>query len=61
MDVAVPALEDLAAWQRVIDGYQPLFEPLAANASVGLAPRFFTDATGARRKVRLSAIPSTGA
>lgn len=58
MDIAVTALEDLAAWQRMIDGYQPLFEPLAANAAVGLVPRFFTDAAGARRN---AAMPSTPA
>jgi hypothetical protein len=58
MDVAVAALEDLAAWQRVIDGYAPLFEPLATGAAVGLVPRFFVDATGTRRS---TAMPSTPA
>ncbi|HSD53084.1 MAG TPA: hypothetical protein VLC47_02930 [Burkholderiales bacterium] len=56
MDVAVSALEDLAAWQRVIDGYAPLFEPLATGVAVGLAPRFFVDAIGTRRS---TAMPST--
>ncbi|HSD42787.1 MAG TPA: hypothetical protein VLD36_13080 [Burkholderiales bacterium] len=56
MDVAIAALEDLAAWQRVIDGYQPLFEPLAMGAAVGLVPRFFVDANGTRRS---AAMPST--
>jgi hypothetical protein len=56
MDVAVTALEDLAAWQRMIDGYAPLFEPLATGARVGLVPRFFVDASGTRRS---AAMPST--
>jgi hypothetical protein len=58
MDVTVAALEDVAAWQRVIDGYAPLFEPLEANAAIGLVPRHFTDAAGARRS---AAMPSTPA
>ena len=56
MDVAVPALDDLTAWQRVIDGYAPLFEPLAAGAAIGVVPRYFVDASGARRG---AAMPST--
>lgn len=56
MDIAVAALEDLVAWQRMIDGYQTLFEPLATNAAVGLVPRFFADRAGARRS---AALPST--
>jgi hypothetical protein len=56
MEVAVTALEDVAAWQRMIEEYQPLFESLATGASIGLVPRFFTDATGARRN---AAMPST--
>ncbi len=56
MDVAVAALEDVAAWQRMIDGYQPLFEPLATSAAVGLVPRFFVDGNGARRG---AAMPAT--
>jgi hypothetical protein len=57
MDVAAAALEDLAAWQRVIDGYAPLFEPLAAGAAVGLVPRFFVDANGTRRSAAMPATP----
>lgn len=56
MDIAVAALEDLAAWQRLIDGYAPLFEPLATGAAIGLVPRFFADADGGRRS---AAMPST--
>ena len=56
MDAVVAALEDLAAWQRMIDGYAPLFEPLATGAAVGLVPRFFLDAAGTRRS---AAMPST--
>jgi hypothetical protein len=58
MDVAVAAVEDLAAWQRVIDGYAPLFEPLATGAAVGVVSRFFVDANGTRRS---AAMPSTPA
>jgi hypothetical protein len=56
MDVAVAPLADVAAWQRLIDGYGPLFEPLADGAAVGLVPRFFLDANGVRRG---AAMPST--
>jgi hypothetical protein len=56
MSVAAGALQDLAAWQRLLDGYAPLFEPLARGAALGLAPRFFADASGARRA---AAMPST--
>jgi hypothetical protein len=58
MGVALAALENLAAWQRVIDGYAPLFEPLATNATVGLVPRFFVDAIGARRSTAMPATPT---
>ena len=58
MDVAVAALEDLAAWQRVLDGYAPLFEPLATGAAVGVVPRFFVDATGMRRSAAMPATPA---
>ena len=58
MDVAVAPLADVAAWQRLIDGYAPLFEPLAEGAAVGLAPRYYADAGGARRS---AAMPSTPA
>jgi hypothetical protein len=58
MDVAVAALDDLAAWQRVIDGYQPLFEPLAEGAAVGLVARFFVDASGTRRGAARPATPT---
>jgi hypothetical protein len=58
MDVAVAALDDLAAWQRVIDGYAPLFEPLAEGAAVGLAARFFVDANGTRRGAAMPATPT---
>lgn len=50
------AIGDLAAWQRVIDGYAPLFEPLADGAAAGIVPRFFADGCGARRA---AAMPST--
>jgi hypothetical protein len=56
MDAAVAALEDVAAWQNLIDGYAPLFEPLAAGAAIGLVPRFFSEAAGTRRS---AAMPST--
>jgi hypothetical protein len=58
MDVAVTALHDLAAWQRLVDGYAPLFEPLEASAAVGLVPRHFTDANGARRSAAMPATPA---
>ena len=57
MDAAVAALEDLAAWQRLVDGYRPLFEPLATGATVGLVPRFFADANGTRRSAAMPATP----
>ena len=57
MDVAAAALEDLAAWQRLIDGYAPLFEPLAPGAAVGVAPRRFVDATGASRSAAMPVTP----
>jgi len=56
MPVAAGALEDLAAWQALLDGYAPLFEPLVRGASLGLAPRFLVDGNGARRA---AAMPST--
>lgn len=56
MFAAVAAIEDFSAWQRLIDDYAPLFAPLAEGAGVGLVPRFFADAAGARRA---AAMPST--
>ncbi len=56
MYAALAAIEDVAAWQRLIDGYAPLFEALADGAAVGIVPRFFTDTGGARRA---AAMPST--
>jgi hypothetical protein len=56
MAVAVAALEDIAAWQRMIDGCAPLLEPLAQGAAVGLVARYFADASGVRRS---AAMPST--
>ena len=56
MALACAALEDLTAWQGLLDGYAALFEPLATGAAVGLAPRFFVDANGAQRA---AAMPST--
>ena len=56
MFATVAALEDVSAWQRLIDDYAPLFAPLAEGAGVGVAPRFFADADGARRA---AAMPST--
>jgi hypothetical protein len=56
MGVAIAAVDDVAAWQRVVDGYGPLFEPLAEGAAVGLVPRFFVDADGVRCA---AAMPST--
>ena len=58
MDVAVNPLADLAAWQRLIDGYAPLLEPLAEGTGVGVVARFFVDATGARRAAAMPATPS---
>lgn len=54
--LAAAAIEDVAAWQRLIDGYAPLFDPLADGAAIGLAARYFADAGGARRA---AAMPST--
>lgn len=56
MHATATALDDLAAWQRLLDSYAPLFEPLASGASVGLAPRFFVDENGVQRA---AAMPST--
>lgn len=58
MDVAVAPLADVAAWQRLIDGYAPLFEPLAEGAAVGLVPRFFAGADGTRRSAAMPSIPT---
>jgi hypothetical protein len=57
MGAAVPALGNLAAWQGVIDGYAPLFEPLAAGTAVGLVPRFFLDAARVRRSAAMPTTP----
>jgi hypothetical protein len=54
--LAVAAIEDVSAWQRLIDDYASLFVPLADGAGIGLVPRFFVDASGARRA---AAMPST--
>jgi hypothetical protein len=54
--LALAAIENVPAWQRLVDGYAPLFAPLADGAGIGLVPRFFADASGARRA---AAMPST--
>lgn len=56
MFATAAAIEDVRAWQRLIDDYAALFASLAEGAGVGLAPRFFADAAGARRA---AAMPST--
>jgi hypothetical protein len=56
MHLAAGALEDLAAWQALLEGYALLFEPLARGAALGLAPRFFLEPNGTRRA---AAMPST--
>lgn len=54
--LSVAAIEDVSAWQRLVDGYAPLFAPLADGAGIGLVPRFFAGANGA---LRAAAMPST--
>jgi hypothetical protein len=54
---AVAPLSDVAAWQRLVDGYAPLFEPLAESAGVGVMQRFFVDAAGARRSAAMPTTP----
>jgi hypothetical protein len=58
MDATVAALDDLTAWQRLVDGYAPLFEPLEVAASIGLVSRFFSDADGTRRSAAMPATPA---
>jgi hypothetical protein len=55
--LALAAIENLPAWQRLVDGYAPLFAPLADGAGIGLAPRFFADASGARRAAAMPTTP----
>jgi hypothetical protein len=57
VDTAVAPLADVAAWQRLIDGYAALFEPLAEGAGVGVVQRFFVDAAGARRSAAMPTTP----